>query len=235
MNQTNEVKTLSPQFSNEGTVVPDRSNSQNPTEREFRAELSQKLRTPLNAIIGFAELMAMRPATGTKDPDVQHILKAARDLLEIINRELADPDQPPAKSEPSLLPSLACDVLYIEDDLVNFTLVERILEFRPTLKLLHAARGAAGVELAQIHHPKLILLDLNLPDMHGAEVIEKLQSDPMTAQLPVVVLSADATPSQIERLLTAGARNYLTKPFDIDPFLAVVDEMVAERAGASRS
>jgi DNA-binding response OmpR family regulator len=53
--------------------------------------------------------------------------------------------------------------------------------------------------------------------------------------VPVVVLSADATPSQIERLLTAGARNYLTKPFDIDPFLAVVDEMVSEPAPAPRS
>lgn len=235
MNQINEAKTLPPEFENEGTAVLAPSDPRNLTEREFRAELSQKLRTPLNAIIGFAELVAMRPGLAARDPDVQHILRAARDLLEIINRELADPDLPPAKSEPSLLPSLSCDVLYIEDDLVNFTLVERILEFRPALKLLHAARGETGVELAQIHHPKLILLDLNLPDMHGSDVIERLQGDPLTAQLPVVVLSADATPSQIERLLTAGARNYLTKPFDIDPFLAVVDEMVGERATASLS
>ena len=169
----------------------------------------------------------MRPAIATKDPDVQHILKAARDLLEIINRELADPTVPPT-NPPSLVPPISCDVLYIEDDLVNFTLVERILEFRPALKLLHAARGETGVELAQIHRPKLILLDLNLPDMHGSEVLRRLQDDPATAQVPVVVLSADATPSQIERLLTAGARNYLTKPFDIDPFLAVVDEMVSD-------
>jgi CheY-like chemotaxis protein len=235
MNQTNEAKTLPSEFENEGTAVPDHSDRQNSTEREFRAELSQKLRTPLNAIIGFAELVAMRPEIATKDPDVQHILKAARDLLEIINRELADPNATPPKNEPSLVPPISCDVLYIEDDLVNFTLIERILEFRPALKLLHAARGETGVELAQIHHPKLILLDLNLPDMHGSEVLQRLQSDPTTAQVPVVVLSADATPSQIERLLTAGARNYLTKPFDIDPFLAVVDEMMSERAPASRS
>jgi CheY-like chemotaxis protein len=235
MNHTNEAKTLPPEFENEGAIVPNHSDRPSSTEREFRAELSQKLRTPLNAIIGFTELVAMRPGLATKDPDVQHILKAARDLLEIINRELADPDLPPSQSEPSLVPPLSCDVLYIEDDLVNFTLVERILEFRPALKLLHAARGETGIELAQIHHPKLILLDLNLPDMHGSEVIEKLQSDPATAQLPVVVLSADATPSQIERLLTAGARNYLTKPFDIDPFLAVVDEMVNEPAPAGRN
>jgi len=232
MNQTNEIKTLSPEFENEGTVAPNHFDRPGPIEGEFRAELSQKLRTPLNAIIGFAELLAMRPGNATKDPDVQHILKAARDLLEIINRELADPSITPSKSEPSLVPPISCDVLYIEDDLVNFMLVERILEFRPALKLLHAPRGETGVQLAQIHQPKLILLDLNLPDMHGSEVIRKLQSDPETAQVPVVVLSADATPSQIERLLAAGARNYLTKPFDIDPFLAVVDEMVSESVPA---
>ena len=235
MNPTNEAKTFPPEFENEGTALPDHSDRQNSMEHAFREELSQKLRTPLNAIIGFAELLAMRRGTATKDPDVQHILKSARDLLEIINRELADPNLPPPKSEPSLVPPIPCDVLYIEDDLVNFTLIERILEFRPALKLLHAARGETGVELAKIHHPRLILLDLNLPDMHGSEVLQRLQSDPATAQVPVVVLSADATPSQIERLLTAGARNYLTKPFDIDPFLAVVDEMVSERAPASRS
>jgi CheY-like chemotaxis protein len=235
MNQTNEAKTLPPEFENEGTSVPHHSDRQNSAEREFRAALSQKLRTPLNAIIGFAELVAMRPGIATKDPDIQHIITSARDLLDIINRELADPDVSPQKSEPSLVPPISCDVLYIEDDLVNFTLIERILELRPALKLLHAARGGIGVELAQIHHPKLILLDLNLPDMHGSEVIQRLQSDPTTAQVPVVVLSADATPSQIERLLTAGARNYLTKPFDIDPFLAVVDEIVSERASSSSS
>lgn len=233
MNQANEVKTLPPEVENEGFPVANNSERQNPTEREFRAELNQKLRTPLNAIIGFAELVARRPGTAAKDPDVQHILKSARDLLEIIDRELADPNVPP-KNAPSLVPPISCDVLYIEDDLVSFALVGRILEFRPTLKLLHAARGETGVELAQIHRPKLILLDLNLPDMHGSEVLWRLQDDPATAQVPVVVLSADATPSQIERLLTAGARNYLTKPFAIDPFLAVVDEMVSAPAPAAR-
>jgi CheY-like chemotaxis protein len=232
MNQTNQAKTLPTEFENKGIAVPNHPDSQNSSEHDFRTALSHKLRTPLNAIIGFAELVAMRPGNAAKDPDVQHILKSARDLLEIINRELADPNLP--QSEPSLVPPISCDVLYIEDDLVNFTLVERILEFRPTLRLLHAARGKVGIELAQIHHPKVILLDLNLPDMHGLEVVQTLRDDPTTAGLPVVVLSADATPSQIERLLTAGARNYLTKPFDIDPFLAVVDELVAAAAPTTR-
>src|SRR3954447_16634066 len=195
-------------------------------ERAFRSELNQKLRAPLNAIIGFAELLALRPGSATQSADVQRILRAARDLLGIINTELGEgggEQMARVAEEPVAL----CDVLYIEDDPVNFTLVERILEFRPTLNLMHARSGGSGVELALAHGPKLILLDLNLPDMHGSEVLRQLQNNPATAKIPVVVLSADATPSQIERLLTAGARNYLTKPFDIDPFLAVVDEMVA--------
>jgi CheY-like chemotaxis protein len=209
---------------NEPAPISNGSETLSDSERAFRAELNQKLRAPLNAIIGFAELVAMRPGTTNKDADVQHIVKAARDLLGIINDELGDGS---GSTQPGETPAICCDVLYIEDDLVNFTLVERILEFRPALKLMHARCGEAGVELAQAHHPKLILLDLNLPDIHGSEVLRRLQGEPATAKVPVVVLSADATPSQIERLLTAGARNYLTKPFDIDPFLAVVDEMVA--------
>ena len=227
MKQPKQAKTFPQELAKEATDAPSPASHSATNEADFRAALSQKLRTPLNAIVGFAELMSMRPTLVAREADVQHILNAARDLLEIINRELVNPNVPGRKCEPSVVPPIACDVLYIEDDLVNFTLVERILEFRPALKLLHAARGQTGIELAQIHRPRLILLDLNLPDMHGSEIIQQLQSDPATLEIPVVVLSADATPSQIERLLTAGARNYLTKPFDIDPFLAVVDDFVS--------
>jgi len=212
---------------NETSPSLDASDGLSSEERTFRADLNQKLRAPLNAIIGFAELLAMRPGgSATKDADVQHILRAARDLLGIITHELGEGGATLDLAEP-VRAVAPCDVLYIEDDPVNFTLVERILEFRPTLTLIHARSGSDGVELALAHRPKLVLLDLNLPDMHGSEVLRQLQGQPATANVPVVVLSADATPSQIERLLTAGARNYLTKPFDIDPFLAVVDEMVA--------
>ena len=219
---------------NEPSPLPNGSEALSASERAFRAELNQKLRAPLNAIIGFAELLAMRPGTANKDADVQHIVKAARDLLGVINDELGDSygaaHAPEAKPAP--LSAISCDVLYIEDDLVNFTLVERILEFRPALKLMHARCGEAGVELAQAHRPKLILLDLNLPDIHGAEVLRRLQDEPSTAKVPVVVLSADATPSQIERLLTAGARNYLTKPFETERFLAVIDDALRDSAAA---
>jgi CheY-like chemotaxis protein len=196
-------------------------------QRAFRADLNQKLRTPLNAIIGFAELLALQPGGARKNADVQQILNASRELLSVIQRELGEYNAAPAEDRGHATPHpSACDVLYVEDDTVNFTLVERILEYRPEVRLMHAPQGQLGVDLAVACTPKLILLDLNLPDMHGSEVLQRLQQNPVTAQTPVVVLSANATPSQIERLLTAGAKNYLTKPFEIDQLLAVVDEFV---------
>lgn len=202
-------------------------------QRAFRAQLNHKLRTPLNAVMGFAELLALQPGHVRRDNDVQQILTAAREMLLIIDRELVDADEE-APDKPQPVPaSLECDVLYIEDDVVNYTLVERILEMRPGLKLMHATHGSTGLEQARLRQPSMVLLDLNLPDIHGADVLQRLSEAPETTDIPVVILSANATPSQIERLLTAGARNYITKPFDLDVFLAVVDEFVHDRAPAA--
>ncbi len=215
----------------------ERSHSLNSqTEQSFRANLNHKLRTPLNAIIGFAELLALQPGNRRDSADVQQILKSARELLQIIERELSEPGENAVEEQEEIAAlSSGCDVLYIEDDLVNFTLVERILEFRPGINLVHAPKADLGLQLAELYRPRLILLDLNLPDMHGGEVLRHLQQKPETDKIPVVILSADATPSQIERLLAAGARNYLTKPFDIDPFLTLVDEFVVEPMVANGS
>jgi CheY-like chemotaxis protein len=203
-------------------------NERDEAQQNFCADLSQKLRTPLNAILGYAELLSLQPGSKRDSNDVHQILKSARELLAIIESELGDPAAAQRAGNRIIpIPTRMCDLLYVEDDMVNFTLVERILEYRPKVKLLHAPHGQLGLELAEMHRPKLVLLDLNLPDMHGADVLQKLQQNPATAEIPVVILSANATPSQIERLLTAGARNYLTKPFDIDPFLAVIDEFTA--------
>ncbi len=201
--------------------------AETPGEREFRADLNHKLRTPLNAIIGFAELLALQPGSKQKEGDVQQILKSAREMLAIIETELAGPKNLAREKGGSASKASSCDVLYVEDDLVNAILVKRILEFRPGLTMAHANQGRAGLSLALQAKPKMILLDLNLPDMHGSELLQTLQHNPATAAIPVVILSADATPSQIERLLAAGAKNYLTKPFDIEQFLTVIDEFVA--------
>lgn len=117
-------------------------------------------------------------------------------------------------------------ILYIEDNFSNVTLVEQMLAERPALELMTAMQGRVGLELARKHAPDLILLDLHLPDMPGWQVLAQLKSDPVTRDVPVVVISADATSPQIKRLLSAGARAYLTKPLDIAEFFRVVDEAI---------
>jgi CheY-like chemotaxis protein len=196
--------------------------------RAFCAELNQKLRSPLNAILGYAELLALQRSDKRDEGDVQQILKSARELLALIEQELGEAGaNPTAGNRIVPLPKSTCDLLYIEDEIVNYMLVERILEYRPRVKLRHAERGQIGLEIAVATQPRMVLLDLNLPDMNGDEVLRELQANPATAEIPVVILSANATPSAIEKLLTAGAKNYITKPFDIDPFLAVIDEFTA--------
>jgi CheY-like chemotaxis protein len=117
--------------------------------------------------------------------------------------------------------------LYIEDNLSNLNLVQRILRHRPGITLHAAMQGSIGLDLALQHQPELILLDLNLPDMSGHDVLRRLRNDPRTATIPVVVVSADATARQIERLMEAGASAYLTKPIDVTEFLGVIDSVIA--------
>ena len=116
-------------------------------------------------------------------------------------------------------------VLCVEDSEANYRLIESVLQERPGTKVLWAETGQSAVALALEKRPHLVLLDLDLPDMHGSKVLENLQAQAATAKTPVIVISADATPSQIERMLGAGARNYLTKPFEIRRFLCMFDEV----------
>ena len=119
-------------------------------------------------------------------------------------------------------------ILYIEDNLSNLRLVEALLKGRAGLTVLSAMQGRVGLDLAGAHRPDLILLDRHLPDMSGDEVFLQLGEDPRTRGIPVVILSADAIPSGMRRLLDAGVRAYLTKPLDIYALLAVIDECLGE-------
>jgi PAS domain S-box-containing protein len=136
-------------------------------------------------------------------------------------------DLVPAEAGPSGRPST---LLYVEDNPANFKLIERALSHRPNVRLLGAIQGSIGVELARQHQPDLVLLDLNLPDIPGEEVLRLLQADPRTAQIPVVVLSADATLGQIRKLLAAGVVDYLTKPLEVRRFLETLDKILMERS-----
>ena len=124
-------------------------------------------------------------------------------------------DSPPAPARGT--------VLQIGDNPSNLALVQSVLERRPDVRLLSAADGRLGLELAREHRPDLILTDLHLPDMSGADVIRQIRASASTSEIPVVVLSADATPAEIKRLLAAGARAYLTKPLDLGELLRMLD------------
>jgi PAS domain S-box-containing protein len=126
-------------------------------------------------------------------------------------------------------------VLYVEDNLSNLKLMERVLARRPGITLVSAMQGSLGVTLARDHRPDLILLDLNLPDMQGEEVLARLHADPATAEVPIVVITADATSGQRSRLVDAGASDFITKPFDVDRLLKIVDEYCGDPVPASPS
>lgn len=117
-------------------------------------------------------------------------------------------------------------ILYIEDNLANLQVIEGTLENQSNIRLLNAMQGQIGLDLAREHQPSLILLDLHLPDIQGEEVLRRLRAEPLTRNIPVIVISADATHTQIRRLLEAGADKYLTKPLDVREFLTVVQEML---------
>jgi CheY-like chemotaxis protein/anti-sigma regulatory factor (Ser/Thr protein kinase) len=117
-----------------------------------------------------------------------------------------------------------CTILYVEDNPANFRLVERIFESHPAVTLIGAPDGRTGIDLAAEHRPDLVLLDLHLPDIHGAEVLARLKRDDRTRATPVLVLTADATSSRTEMLLRSGAHAYLTKPLDVSGLLRTVAE-----------
>ncbi len=119
-------------------------------------------------------------------------------------------------------------VLYIEDNVGNVRLLERLLVHRPNVRLLTTLEGSVGVDLARQHRPDLILLDVHMPDLSGFEVLELLRADERTAAIPVVMLSADASHEQIQRFRDAGARDYLTKPLDLQHFLSQLDVYLRE-------
>lgn len=120
-------------------------------------------------------------------------------------------------------------VLYIEDNLAHLELIERLLARRPGVRLLSAMQGRIGMNLAREHRPDVILLDMHLPDVPGFEILHRLQADLRTRLIPVVTMSSDPSPEQVERLLAAGAHACLAKPIDIVEFMKILDEVLRLR------
>ena len=125
---------------------------------------------------------------------------------------LSAADQPPAL------------ILYVEDNPASLRLVQEVVGFRHDLTLVSAGDAVSGIALAQSRQPRVILMDINLPGMNGREAKRVLASQPGTAHIPVIALSANAMPSDVKLGLAAGFFRYLTKPVDLDVLLAAIDD-----------
>ncbi|OYY40737.1 MAG: hybrid sensor histidine kinase/response regulator [Gallionellales bacterium 35-53-114] len=115
-------------------------------------------------------------------------------------------------------------LLYVEDNPANLMLVEQIISEHPQINLLSAHDGMLGIELARAHLPDVILMDINLPGISGTETLQRLHKDPATVHIPVIAISANAMPSDIEKGLKAGFFRYLTKPIKVNEFMTALDE-----------
>ena len=128
-------------------------------------------------------------------------------------------------------------LLYVEDNPANLQLVAQLIARRPDMRLLTAIDGPSGIDLAHAALPDVILMDINLPGMSGIEAMQLLRQHPATAHIPVVALSANAIPYDIERGLEAGFFRYLTKPIKVNEFMVALDvaleHAVAQPAGAA--
>ncbi|RJX50727.1 PAS domain S-box protein [Pseudomonas syringae pv. actinidiae] len=129
---------------------------------------------------------------------------------------------------PAARPAYHGKLLCIEDNLSSMALIETLLQRRPGIQLLSSMQGQLGLDLARQHAPQLILLDLNLPDIKGLEVLQRLRRLPATANTPVLMITADASANAQRELKEAGATAILIKPIQVPVFLALLDQYLPE-------
>jgi len=135
------------------------------------------------------------------------------------------------KVEPTYIPQTYSEIeaplytlLYVEDNPANLMLIEDLIARRPDIRLLTARDGTSGIELACNTQPDVILMDINLPGISGIDALKILTNDPLTAYIPVIAISANAIPRDIEKGLQAGFFRYLTKPINVNEFMKTLDE-----------
>jgi CheY-like chemotaxis protein len=149
-----------------------------------------------------------------------------------------DRAEPAANSHAQIQPGAPLrTLLYVEDNPANLMLIEQLIARRPDMRLLTAIDGNLGIELARANQPEVILMDINLPGISGIEALRILRDDPATAHIPVVALSANAMPRDIEKGLQAGFFRYLTKPIRVHEFMQTLDvslEFARQKAGHAK-
>jgi PAS domain S-box-containing protein len=144
-----------------------------------------------------------------------------------------DPAQPAALSQIQSVPGAPMrTLLYVEDNPANLKLIEQLIARRSDIHLLSARDGILGIHLARVNQPDVILMDINLPGLSGIEALDILRKDPATAHIPVIALSANAMPRDIEKGLQAGFFRYLTKPIKVNEFMDTLEVALAFAAEA---
>ena len=138
-------------------------------------------------------------------------------------RSAEDPEHTKPHKAPTQTPvqAEAPTVLYIEDNFSNTKLMEAVVA-HVGMKLLTCSQGRLGYEEAKASSPDVILLDLDLPDVPGMEVLRMLKVDPVTQSIPVIIVSADANPGREQRAVEHGAEGYITKPFELGKMIEVL-------------
>jgi len=151
-------------------------------------------------------------------------IELIRDVPQLVaeNTLPAEP-APQAQTNTRTTPALHT-LLYVEDNPANLMLVEQIISDHQHINMLSAKDGNIGIALARAHLPDVILMDINLPGISGFEALKILRSDPATAHIPVLAISANAMPRNIEKGLEAGFFRYLTKPIKVNEFMTALDD-----------
>jgi len=140
-----------------------------------------------------------------------------------------DPAGPEAPTAPANMGGGRRKMLYVEDDTANLRLVHKIVATRGGIELLDAGSAEDGLEIAAGQRPELILLDINLPGMDGFEALRQLRDNPLTRDIPVIALTANAMLRDIERGKAAGFDAYLTKPINVVEFFNILDRCLPDR------
>jgi len=148
------------------------------------------------------------------------------ELVSVVGPQLSDEDGSDVKLAHTHMRQGAQvrTLLYVEDNPANLKLVQQIIARYPDMRLLTAVNGTGGIEIARSSRPDVILMDINLPDINGYEALKILRSDPATAHIPMVAISANAMPCDIKNGLEAGFSRYITKPIKVNEFMDALDE-----------
>lgn len=241
MHAKQELKTLNDSLelriaerTSELIAAKEEADRANRAKTEFLSRMSHELRTPLNAILGYAQVLHSSALDDGPRDFVAEMLSASEHLLGVVDKLLdlgriegGTPEQThtPASSSRSVAAASVptSKVVYIEDNVANLRLMQQIFaRHLKQVELLSASGAMDGVRLVREHHPSLVLMDINLPGTNGFEALGQLQADPRTRHIPVVAVSADAMPQQVERGLRAGFRGYVTKPIVIKELIGTI-------------